>query len=241
MSASIGTLPEPGGIGGALRANNNLADVANPATARSNLGLAGAATLAVGTTSGTVAAGDDTRLNAPALPVDHGLIAWTMPLDVARDASLLSVEAAAGTLRLTRIRRIPPSSITNLHVVVTTAGSGLTAGQCFGALYSSAGALIAQTADQATPWASAGVKTMALAGGPYVFAGGDLYVGLWYNGTTAPQLARSGLGAVTGQATFGQSSGSYNASYANTGLTTTAPGTIGAQSASLLRWWAAVS
>lgn len=45
-----------------LRAANNLSDLVSVPTARTNLGLGGAALLNVGTTIGTVAAGDDTRI-----------------------------------------------------------------------------------------------------------------------------------------------------------------------------------
>lgn len=45
-----------------LKSSSNLEDVANAATARGNLGLKGAALLNVGTATGTVAAGNDSRI-----------------------------------------------------------------------------------------------------------------------------------------------------------------------------------
>lgn len=48
-------------IGTALQSGNNLSEIPNTATARTNLGLKGAATRDVGTATGTVAAGDDAR------------------------------------------------------------------------------------------------------------------------------------------------------------------------------------
>lgn len=46
----------------ALAVANNLSDVGSATTSRTNLGLGGAATLNVGTTTSTVAAGDDSRI-----------------------------------------------------------------------------------------------------------------------------------------------------------------------------------
>ena len=51
-------------ISGAAQTVMNLSDLASASSARSNLGLGGAAVLAVGTSAGTVAAGDDSRFSA---------------------------------------------------------------------------------------------------------------------------------------------------------------------------------
>ena len=55
-----------GGTAGALIAANNLSDLSDASDARDNLGLGDSATKAVGTTAGTVAAGDDSRITGAA-------------------------------------------------------------------------------------------------------------------------------------------------------------------------------
>jgi hypothetical protein len=56
----------PTGGAGDLLAANNLSDVESPSTARTNLGLGNSAVLNVGTTSSTVAAGNDARITGAA-------------------------------------------------------------------------------------------------------------------------------------------------------------------------------
>lgn len=66
---------------------DDLSGVTNAATARSNLGLGGAAVLAVGTTAGTVAAGNDARLSDARTPTAHNHAASEVTsgtLDIAR-------------------------------------------------------------------------------------------------------------------------------------------------------------
>ncbi len=192
-----------------------------------------------GTSSGTFAAGNDTRFaSAASIPADRGYLAWTMPPWAAAAAAAPS----AGTLSLARIYRVPAGSVTNIVMASVGAGSGLTTGQCFAALYTAAGVLVAQTADQSTAWAASGVKTMALAAGPYTVAAGDYYVGIWHNGTTGPTWTRyaNSSGSVT-PTNVGLSAPNLAAATANTGLTTTAPGTLGTQTSFLSYWWAALS
>ena len=66
-AADVGA--DPAGTAAALV--DDLSGVTDAATARSNLGLGGAAVLAVGTTAGTVAAGNDARLSDARTPTAH--------------------------------------------------------------------------------------------------------------------------------------------------------------------------
>ena len=101
-------------------------------------------------------------------------------------------------------------------------------------LYNSDGTtLLGQTTDQSTAFASTGTKTMPLAT-PYVMtAPGLVRVMFWsvFSGT-APQYARAGAINVS-TTNFGRSSAPYRASAADA-LTTTAPASMGAETATSL-------
>jgi hypothetical protein len=170
------------------------------------------------------------------VPPDHGLLAWsTDPVLLVAIGST----GVAGQLQVIKVHVPVPVTCTNLVWIIGTAGVGLTSGQCFAGLWTAAGALVDVTSDQSTAWASTGTKTMPLAGGPKALAAGDYYWGYWYNGTTGPGMLRQ---QVLGPNYLNVNMTSpYRAASTNTGLTVTAPATFGAQTASNIFFWAALS
>lgn len=169
------------------------------------------------------------------VPADRGWKAWDYDINYAVTAS---APATAGRLELARVRLPGAATITNVLMYANTGGSALTSGQCFASLYTAAGAKIAQTADQATAWATSGLKTMALSGGPYYRSGGDYYVVFWYNGTTSPGWIRLNAGVGINS---GVSAPNFFFASADTSITTTAPSTLGTQTAQGNPWWVGLS
>lgn len=120
----------------------------------------------------------------------HGLKAisgWTpfMGIPTAQN------QPSSGQVSIVRIPIPQTLVVTNVACQVEVAGSGLTAGQNFIGLYTSAFALIGTSADQAAAWASTGWKPAALTGGPYTIQGGlgvYVYGALLAVGTTRPQF-----------------------------------------------------
>jgi hypothetical protein len=167
-------------------------------------------------------------------PADHGLLGWTFdPIIANANGSL----AAAGTISTAQIHVPKAVSVTNVLLYVAEAGVLLTSGQCFAALFQ-AGALIGVSADQASAWQSGGVKTMALAGGPFALAAGDIVIAWFANGTTLPKFSRqAGIALVN----VGLAAASSRFGTADTGRTTTMPSTLGTIAAASNSWWAGIS
>ena len=168
-------------------------------------------------------------------PSDHSLISWAY--EPAVSVSTSSPLTPAGTLFLVRLHMPVAQNVTNIELWLTTAGATLTSGQCFAALYQG-GSLLGTTADQSTNWASSGKQTMAISGGAVAVAAADVYVGLWYNGTTGPAPLRANS---SGAVNYKLATASARWVTANTGLTTSAPGTLGAFSSLSTAYWAGLS
>jgi hypothetical protein len=170
-------------------------------------------------------------------PLDHNLLTWTMDPALTQGGTILT----AGVLYLARIKLPEDRTVTNLITSVTTGGSTLTAGQNFGALYTSTGTQVAITADQSASWTGAGAKTMALAGGPYALTAGTYYAALLANGTTPPTFLR-GHGVSTSTLNIGLTAAAGRSLTSGAGQTTPpASVTLGSASLDFKAWWFALS
>jgi hypothetical protein len=171
-------------------------------------------------------------------PSDQGLVTWTMDVMTATANSILP---AQGTLYVVRVHVPAAASVRNILAGITNAGAGLKSGQCFAGVWNAAsGARVGVTADQSAGWATTGVKTMALSGGPVNLTAGDYYIGLYANGTTLPNFAR-GNNQIGGAFANAGMTANFRVATANTGLTSTPPTTLGTLTAANTAWWLALS
>jgi hypothetical protein len=122
--------------------------------------------------------------------VDHGAIAWTF--DPAANSG--SSGLTSGVPFMSKVWVREPVTLSSVGISITTAGSGLTAGQNFIGIYNASGTRLAVSADQTAAFATTGYVEAAMTA-PVAVTPGAYFLTLLANGTTPPSLAR---GAVAG-------------------------------------------
>lgn len=151
----------------------------------------GAVVYQVGQGGGVAASGASLGEVSPAA---QGLTAWSYDPSVAVNA----IELTVGTVYLVKLHIAADATVSKLYWWMPVAGATPVAGQNFGGLYSSSGALLASVDADATVTATAGLQTLtlsstALEGGSFVWAA------LLFNAATNPTLAYASgaTGALT--------------------------------------------
>ena len=167
---------------------------------------------------------------------EQGFFAWSC--DPALASSTL-VMPTAGLVQTSRLK-VPASTITNIHFLSTVAGATLTANQCIAGIYNSAGTLLKSTGDLATIFTGTGLLTAPLTSVTAV-SQGDLIVAFYYNGTTAPTLARLNTTVAVPNANTNTAVGQSRFATADAGRTTTLAATLGTLTQVAASYWVAVS
>ena len=138
----------------------------------------------------------------PGDAADAGFLAWNYDPGPAATAGSAPTN---NTILLIRVNVRAPLSCTSVSVFLTATGAGLNSGQNFTGLYNSAGNLVGTSADQTAAWGSTGVKTAALAGGPFALTAGFYWVALLPNETagTVPSFMRTAADVSSSGANIG--------------------------------------
>lgn len=137
-------------------------------------------------------------------PTKNNLKGWSMPFVGARTADTL----VSGTLYVEKMFMPKDDTLNNLFIVVNQALTLPTAGGCRMALYSAAGTLLTQSADQGaadTNWSNVGAKAVAMGASQTLNKGDAFYAALLFNCTGTVLGIRTG--ALVTNANIGLSGG----------------------------------
>jgi hypothetical protein len=189
--------------------------------------LGGTVTITGNPTLGAAPVNDLTEALSPS---SAGLLAWDFPFaQVATGGGVVT----GGTLYLAKIPLAAGTVVTNLWFDIATAASGITSGHNFGGLYSSAGTLLATSADLSTViGTNTGAIQAALTSAYTITTSGNYYAGFFFNaGTTEPVLgcfvnqtaATTGPQAFGSVTTFGNTAAKFPFAVNTTGNTTALP------------------
>lgn len=183
----------------------------------------------------TLGAATSNDLTESLAPSSAGLLAWNFPYAFGNSGSGSTGNAAVtgGTLYIAKIPLAAGTVVTNMWFRIATAASGITTSQNFGGLYSSAGALLASTADLSTVIGTNTGAIQAALTSPFTIpTSGNYYIGFFFNAaTTEPVLGTFvNLNTVTTGAqtygsatTFGNTAAKFPFAVNTTGNTTALP------------------
>lgn len=162
---------------------------------------------------------------------DHGILSWAYDPALAAQATIM---ATNGLVYGTVVKLPVAVNVTNILFFITAGGATLTSGQCFAGIYQG-NTLIAVTASQHTAWLGTGLIVMPLIGAPFNLQGNDIRVAWFGNGTTLPTLSRGAGQNDLQNANLAAASSRFFR--ADTGRTTTFPGTMGTRSTNNVAYW----
>lgn len=170
-------------------------------------------------------------------PVDYGYDLWTFdPASASTSGSL----GTAGTLHLAKIYNTGALTVSSVSLYITAAGATL--GNVGVGIWNegAAGARLTSSVNTngATTAAFQGTGEKIVTFTTPATTTGNFYVGWWTTGTTQPTYMRaSTLGGINVGLTVNNS----RFVTSSTGLTTTAPATLGTIAQSALAWWVGVN
>lgn len=111
-----------------------------------------------------------------------------------RDIGAAGLQAADGTVYLSRIHLTRPVTVNHIFMGIVSAGSGLATGQSLAGIYDAAGSLIVQTPDQSAEWTAAGAFGVPVTQ-TYLMEG-TYWLAIMSGGTTPPAFVASQAGAA---------------------------------------------
>lgn len=170
------------------------------------------------------------------LPSDYNLIAWTYdPVHASEGTSQITAAGEAQTVRLRIPTFLVSDVIENVHMHVSFVGNNVSG--FYVALYQN-GTLLSQSNDLTAEVSTVGYKTLPLQT-PANVSQGIVEVVFWVeSATTLPSLRSMGNSAIV-NGPFNTSGARY--AKADTGLTNTAPPTLGAKTALARSYWIGLS
>lgn len=176
-----------------------------------------------------------------AQPAWHSVKAWSADPSLMQGGTIIPT---GGVLNVVRIWTPVAINITTIYTHCTATSAGLT--NAGFALFAANGSLlqsvVASAGANLTQFQTAGLKSVTISS-QAIAAGASFFIGFWFTtGTSLPTLLR-GSNVTQGGAVInlGLSSSNFRWSTADTGLTTTAPSPMGAQTSIATSWWVAVA